>query len=309
MHKVVYNAEPFGYSENAQKLWGEKGYTYVAGSWNEVKEKHQFKGVHGLIVRLQEWVGAPLLAKFPDLKFVVSATTGHDHLDLDYLHARGIQLYSLRPHKAFLDTIPSTAEHTWALLMALFRRLPQANQDVKEGHWRRDLFRGHQLKGKVLGIIGLGRTGSKVARYAQAFDMKVGYYDPNVDSDAHTKYSSLEELLATSDIISLHVHLTDDTAELINKERLSSIKNGAFLINTSRGKICEENALVDALKQGSLKGVATDVLSTELGQMQESPLWQAQQQGLNVIVSPHIGGATWEAMWECEEFIAQKVTE
>ena len=304
---IVYNAEPFGYSEKAVQTWAKKGFGYVEGSWDGIKETLSFPKVKGLIVRLKEYVNSDIINRFPNLKFVVSATTGHDHLDIKYLQEKGIILYSLRPHKEFLDTIPSTAEHTWALLMALLRNVPQANEDVKQGQWRRDLFRGNQLKGKVLGIVGLGRTGSKVAHYASAFNMQVIYFDPYKESEEIERCTQLSQLLLKSDVISLHVHLTEETESLIDINRLKEIKKGAYLINTSRGKVCDENALVMGLENGVLAGVASDVLSTELDELQSSPLWKAQKAGQRVIISPHIGGATWEAMWECEEFIVDTV--
>jgi len=238
---------------------------------------------------------------------LVSATTGLDHIDQEALKQKNIKLISLRGQDDFLNTIPSTAEHTWALLLALIRNIPAANEDVRTGSWNRDKFRGYQLKEKMLGIIGLGRTGRKVAGYAQAFNMRVQYYDPFVDEKQFHKCGQLEELLNSSDIISLHVHLDKGTRHLIGVHNIAALKKGCLLINTSRGDLLDENAVTNALILKNIKGIATDVLSTELDDIKSSPLWQAQQKNENIIITPHIGGASCDAMWACEEFIVDLV--
>lgn len=303
--KVVYNAEPLGYSRKAKEKWVSRGYRYIEGSWEEIDASTDFEEIEVLIVRLKRKVDESILNKFLRLKYVVSATTGHDHLDLSALSKKKIELISLRGHSDFLNTIPSTAEHTWALMMSLLRNIPQSSNDVRDGRWDRDAFRGYQLKNKTLGIIGLGRTGTKVAEYAKAFSMRVIYYDPFVETTAElTKFQSVEDLVSEADIISLHVHLNDETHHLINQEVLRKLKKGSYLINTSRGKVCDEAALVNALLDGKLTGVATDVLYHELTDFKSSPLWKYAQTSDNVIITPHIGGATWDAMHACEEFLA-----
>lgn len=304
---IVYNAEHFGYSEKAVSLWEEKGYTFRKGSWREIETIDSFPEVDILIVRLQRKVDEPVLSKFPNLKKLISATTGLDHIDRDAVDKRGIEIISLKGHDAFLRTIPSTAEHTWALLMALVRNIPTANEDVKTGNWNRDAFRGFQLKDKVLGIIGYGRIGKQVAHYADAFDMNVKFYDPyfHDNSYKYEKVSSLQELLTASDILTIHIHQNNETEHLINENNIHYIKKGAWLINTSRGAVLEEEAIVKALKNQRIRGVATDVLATELTHIEDSPLWQAHKEKYNVIVTPHLGGSTWDAMWACEEFILE----
>jgi D-3-phosphoglycerate dehydrogenase len=304
-YMIVYNAEPLGYSEKAIQNWHNKGYNYTAGSWDVVNKKQTFEGVETLIVRLGRKINAGILDKFPGLKNVVTATTGTDHIELNDLKKRGIKLYCLKEHSDFLDTIPSTAEHTWALIMSLIRNIPAANENVKAGIWNRDKFRGNQLKNKTIGIIGLGRTGKKIAEYATAFAMKVQYYDPYVSSTSFKTCLNLTELLRTSDIISLHVHLNEETKEMVNFKNIKLLKKGCLLINTSRGKVWDEQAVAFALKTKLSSGVATDVLSTELENVQESLLWKLQNENYNIIITPHIGGATWEAMWACEEYLSE----
>lgn len=312
MKNVVLNAEPAGYSQAAIATWKRKGFRYETSTWTDILKTETFSDVTVLIVRLGRKVDANILDRFPKLEKLVSATTGHDHLDVSELKARKIKLVSLRGHTKFLKTIPSTAEHTWGLLLALIRNVPAANEHVKNGSWDRDQFKGYQLKGKTIGIIGLGRIGMQVANYARAFGMEVLYVDPNVKTPRFKKSTNLRQLLSKSDVITLHVHLSDATAGLINKTNLQYVKPGAFFINTSRGGIVEEEALADLLapdKNGKpiLAGVATDVLTTELEDIRKSALWKAQQKGYNVLITPHIGGASWDAMWMCEEYIVNEL--
>lgn len=301
--KTVLNAEPLGYSEEAVYAWKLKGHKYVASSWKEILSKKIFKGVNILIVRLGGRVDREVLNKFPDLETVVSATTGHDHLNIEDIKAQGIRLVSLRGQKKFLTKITATPEHTWGLLLSLVRKIPVANDHVKQGKWERDLFKGHQLQHKTLGIVGLGRIGSKVASYGKSFDMKIQYYDPYVKSSKYKKCNSLAQLLSTSDIVSIHVHLSSETENLLNERNLQNIRQGAFIVNTSRGKVLNERAVVSLMKSKKIAGVASDVLDSELDDISKSQLWKAQQLGYNVIITPHLGGATWESMWECEKFV------
>ncbi len=309
MNPIVYNIEPFGYSEKAIEIWQSKGYYYVEGSHSELADFKDLEKIEILIVRLKLYIDSSVIDHLPNLKAVITATTGLDHIDENALERRKIDLVSLRPHKDFLDTIPSTAEHTWGLLMSLTRNIPAANNDVMKGYWERDNYRGYQLKNKTIGIIGMGRTGKKVAQYAEAFGMRVVFFDPNVENNEYLKVNTLYELAKLSDIVSIHVHLLPSTINLINDSFIKCCKEGVYIINTSRGKICDESALINGLKSKKVKGIATDVLDTELTNITNSQLWQAQRKGENVIITPHIGGATWDAMWDCEEFIATNYIE
>ena len=302
---IVYNAEPFAYSSEAIRLWKSFGYDYREGSWDQLLEASFASDATILIVRLAKKVDEAVLDKFPKLEQIFSATTGHDHIDESEIHCRNIKLVSLRGHDEFLRTIPSTAEHTWALLMSLYRNIPKANQHVLEGGWNRDLFRGYQLQNKVLGIIGYGRTGRKVSHYARAFGMKIIYFDPFVTEDLERKRTTLTEVFAEADILSFHVHLSDQTEKMLNAENISYLNDDCYLINTSRGKVWDETVVVTALRQKKIAGVAVDVLSEEMDKNKRSPLRDALKDGHNVIITPHIGGATWDAISSCEEFLVR----
>lgn len=302
---TVLNFEGDGFSTRAKERWASIG-NYVETSVHTFKELPSLSEVEIIIVRLRSYIGKDITGFFPNLKYIITATTGLDHIDLNSAAASGVQVISLKGETDFLNTISSTSEHTWALLLSLVRNIPASCTSVSKGHWDRDMFKGIQLRKKSIGIIGLGRTGKMVAQYARTFDMEVNYFDPFVTDTSFIKHSSLESLLKVSDVVSIHVHLQKDTENLLNKEMISIMKVGSYFINTSRGKLVDEQALVDQLKCGKIKGVATDVLASELTGIKESELYIAMIAGLNIIITPHIGGATWDAMHLCEEFIVNK---
>lgn len=305
MKSIVFNAEPLDYSPKAVSIWEECGLCYYTGSWEEIFTTGVFDNVKVLIVRLANKVTDKVLEKFPNLEILVSATTGWDHIDLEAIKNRKIELISLRGHNDFLDTIPSTAEHTWALLMSLFRNIPAADNDVRAGIWERDKFRGYQMAGKTIGIVGMGRTGKKVARYAEAFGMVVKYYDPYLpEYNGLFSEDSLVALVEKSNILSLHVHLNEETKHLISSEVLGKLKIGSYLINTSRGLIVNEDCLEEFFVNKKIAGLAADVLANEFEDIKTNILWKLQNKGYNVVLTPHIGGATFDAMHSCEEFVA-----
>lgn len=303
--RCVYNIEPKDYSKKAISIWEESGYQYVEGSWNEYVSFKAKEEVTVLIVRLGGMVTSEVLDAFPNLKFVISATTGHNHLDKAAIAKRDIKLISLRGHEDFLKTIPSTAEFTWALLLNLLRKIPSAISHVEDGNWDRELFKGYQLYGKKIGLVGLGRIGSIVARYAEAFGMIVEYVDPNVENTRYIRKMTLEDLVEDVDILSIHVHSDASNYNLIDAEIISKLKEGAYLLNTSRGEIWDEQAVVDSVLSGKLSGVGTDVVVNETTGREQSPIWKARNHS-NILLTPHIGGASYDAMWQCEIFL-QKI--
>lgn len=302
----ILNLEPVNFSAKAKETV-QQFFVYDELVSNNLSE-HQYNS-NIIIVRLKRIIDKALIDKFPRLAYIVTATTGTDHIDVKHCIEKGIKILSLKPYADFLATIPSTAEHTIALMLALIRNIPKAVNSVEKGQWNRNEFFGQQLKGKKLGIIGMGRTGKMVSKFARAFNMMTGYYDPAVtvnDADV-IKYSSIEKLIYTSDIISIHVHLADDTFHLINEKLKTSFNSEKYLVNTSRGKIIDEKFVYQLLREGLLKGVATDVLEDEFGDVSTNWLHRAMIEGLNVIITPHIGGATMDALHSCEEFICNKL--
>lgn len=244
-----------------------------------------------------------------DLRLIVTATTGATHIDQNALAARRIPLLTLKGQHQFLRNLTPAAEHSWALLMACARRLRGAVSHVLNGGWERVEFPGLMLKGRTLGLIGMGRIGTWMSRYAAAFGMSVVYYDPYAeDVSADVEPLSLEELVCCSDIISIHVHVTEETKGMINQDLLDRFKPGVVFINTSRAELVDEAALVKALKEGRISAVGTDVLLGE-PHIENSPLWQYSQESENVLITPHIGGYCPDAVDKVVEFSSQRVRE
>jgi len=265
-----------------------------------------------IVIRLAHMFDKEVLKSAEKLKYIITPTTGLDHIDTSYCAAKGIQIISLKGEQEFLNGIPSTAEHFFALLLALIRNIPAAFQHVKEGKWDRQLFRGHNLQGMKLGILGMGRVGSQVAGFARAFGMEVLTYDPssNYLHPWMNQMDSAEELFSQSRILSIHIPLNEANIGFVSSDRIELLPQASYMINTSRGDVWDENAVAMALKSGKLSGVATDVLTNETDpeKRDKNPLLQLAVKGYNVLLTPHIAGATYESMHLTEEFVADKFT-
>ena len=260
-----------------------------------------------LVVQLGVNVDKEMIDSAPNLKFIATATTGLDHIDIKYAQSKGIEVISLKGEAGFLNTITSTAELALGLIISLTRKIPSANKSVINGEWDREEFRGTSLRGKTLGIIGYGRLGKMMERFGKAFEMNVVFSDSNVPGGL-----TLEELLEISDIVSIHVPLDESTEGLIGTHELQMMKPNAILINTSRGKIVDEEAVIGALKSRILGGYGTDVLSDELdfsGNEIRSHLVDYSKNNPNVLITPHIGGTTAESRVATDIFIAKKLQE
>lgn len=306
----ILNAEPQGYAREARSLLGEWG-ILVEKEMSRADLLRELGDYDVLIVRLAHHIDREVIEAGRRLKAIVSATTGLDHIDVEYAESQGIAVLSLRGETEFLRSINATAEHTWALLLCLLRWIVPASIAAGNGSWNRDAFRGHELNGKRLGIVGLGRIGEKVARYGQVFGMDVGAYDPTAAEwmDRVWRASSLPELLRWSEVLSLHVPLNSDTEGMIGVPELALLPPGAVLINTSRGELVDEGALVETLKSGRLAGAALDVVANERGEhrRQKSPLLAYARAHDNLLITPHVAGATYESMAKTELFMARKL--
>lgn len=236
------------------------------------------------------------LARAPILRVISTATTGADHIDARALAHRHIPLLTLSSERELLHHLTPAAEHSWLLLMACARRLRGAVQHVLDGRWRREEFPGTMLKGKTLGLVGCGRIGSWMSRYATAFGMHVIGYDPYLDAwPAEITKVALDELLAAADFVSLHVPLSDRTRGLIGAREFSLMKRGVTLINTSRGSITDEAALLASLEEGRIGAAGLDVLDGEPA-IDRHRLVEYARSHDNVVITPHIGGFCPEAV-------------
>jgi D-3-phosphoglycerate dehydrogenase len=264
-----------------------------------------------LWVRLRHRIDAALLDRAPQLRMVVTPTTGLNHIDADALKRRGIRLVSLRGEVEFLKDVRATAEHTLGLMLALIRHIPQAAADVAAGHWRRDRFQGSELYGKTIGIVGFGRLGQIVSRYLQAFDTQVLLSDPRLPegyTDGALRATTLRYLLENSDLVTLHVDLSDETRGFFAAEQFQTMKPGSCFINTARGELIDERALLEALSSGRMAGAALDVLCEETSSgMAHHRLVEYARMHDNLLITPHLGGCTGESKRKTEAFLADKV--
>ncbi len=241
-----------------------------------------------------------LLDAGKNLIVVGRAGVGVDNIDVDAATKRGITVVN-----APTTNIVAAAEHALALMWALARQIPQADASVRRGEWKREQFTGTELVGKRLGLVGLGRVGSEVARRAAGLGMEVVTFDPYVSPERaaqmQVKLVEFEELLTTSDFVSLHTPLTRETKKLIGAEELAKCKRGARLVNAARGALVDENALLDALDAGQLAGAALDVFEPE------PPKNERLLQHPKVVITPHIGGSTEESATRVSLEIAGEV--
>ncbi len=306
MKLLITESEDF--SEKAILELKEHFEVELANIFSEEEFVEKIKEVDALFVRLRFKLSKEILSKAISLQYILTATTGLDHIDVDYFEQKGGQVISLKGETDFLGTIPSTAEHTWGLLLALIRNTIQAFDDVKNGFWRRDLFKGNNLRGKKIGILGMGRVGKQVAHYAEAFGMEVRFYDTQNVVSKFNVFSNAEDLFEWADVISIHIPLSKENIHFINKELLNKLNSNSILINTSRGAVVDEVYLGELLEQNKIKGYATDVLEDELNIcIDENKLVALSKQGYNVIITPHIAGATLESMAMTENFVVEKL--
>lgn len=264
-----------------------------------------------VIVRLRNEIDREVLtAGGQRLRVVATATTGLDHIDLDAAADLGVTILSLRGETAFLKTVAATAEHTWALLLALVRRLPAAVAAGARGATvaDRDLYRGGELRGATLGLVGAGRIGSIVASYGVAFGMAVLAYDPYISTPPAgvVMTDDIQTLCRESDFVSVHVPLDDTTVGLLDRAALEAIGPSGRVVNTSRGAVIDEDALCDLIESGSLGGAALDVVTDERDPAARR-LARIAAESNKVLITPHIGGATHESMTRTERFMAEKL--
>ena len=257
-------------------------------------------GYEALVVRSETKVNREVIEAGKNLQVIARAGIGVDNIDLDAATGAGIAVVN-----APTGNTVAAAEHTMALMLALARNVPAAHQSLQSGEWRRSTFMGVEIRDKTLGICGLGRVGTEVARRAQAFGMRLVGYDPFVAPDYARRIGvelrSLDELLAESDFVTLHTPLTESTRNMLGMQQIEIIKPGSRVINVARGELTDEAALLAGLESGRLSGVALDVFSKE--PPEPSPLLEHPK----VIVTPHLGASTREAQREVAIEAAEQV--
>jgi D-3-phosphoglycerate dehydrogenase len=255
-----------------------------------------------LIVRSAVQADEELLKHAQKLRVIGRAGVGVDNVDLHAATKKGIAVMNTPGANAV-----AVAEHALGMMLAMARHLPRADRSMHEGKWEKKSLQGTELRGKTLGIVGLGRIGMEVARRAIAFGMGVIGHDPYISAAAAeemgVKLVSLDELYAAADYLTLHLGLTPQTERMINAQSLAKMKKGVRIVNCARGELVEEAALVEALKSGQIAGAAMDVFQSE--PLKNSPLQEMD----NVVLTPHIGGSTKEAQAAVGVQIANQVKE
>ncbi len=262
------------------------------------------KDCDALFSFLKDPVDKEVMDAAPRLKIVANYAVGYDNIDVDYAKKKGIVVTNT---PGLLTE--ATADLTWALILSVARRVVEADRFTREGKfkgWKADLMLGMELNGAVLGIIGMGRIGKAVARRALGFGMKVIYYDikkleKEEEERLKATFVPLDDLLQQADVISIHTPLTPQTRNLIDRERVYKIKNGAIFINTARGAVVDEEALIERLEEGSLMGAGFDVYK-------EEPKVNPRLIKLNnVVLLPHIGSATWKTRLAMAHLVADNI--
>ncbi len=253
-----------------------------------------------IVIRSGTRLDEALLAKAQNLRVIGRAGVGVDNVDVETATRQGILVVN-----APESTVVSAAEHTVGLMLALFRNIPQAHASLKAGRWERSRYAGQELAGKTLGILGFGRIGQQVARRALALGMRVVAFDPFVSRDRFRELGvegarSQDDVFASSDVVSLHLPLTEETRAVVNRDTLAHAKGGIRIVNAARGELVDEEALLEALRSGKVAAAALDVFSAE---PYSGPLLELD----NVVVTPHLAASTEEAQDRAGVIVAEQV--
>lgn len=262
-------------------------------------------GYEGLMVRSKFQVDRAFLDAAIKLKFIARAGAGMDNIDEAYAAEKGIMLVN-----APEGNRDAVGEHAVGMLLSLMNNLNRADAEVRAGLWQREANRGYELKGRTVGIIGYGHMGQSFARKLKGFEVDVIAYDKYKTgfSDAYAREVSMEEIVKRSEVLSLHVPLTPETNGLVNDEYLYHFRKPIFLLNTSRGKVLQTQAVLNAIKQGKILGAGLDVLEVEkFPALGVQPWFDELKQSDKVLLSPHVGGWTFESYRKISEVMAQKI--
>jgi glyoxylate reductase len=248
--------------------------------------QQRLRGKHGVLVLLGDRIDRDAIDAGADLKVIANVAVGYDNLDVGYARSKGI--VCTNTPDVLTDAV---ADYTWTLILAITRRLGEGERIVRRGEWKGwafDFMLGTSLAGKQLGIVGAGRIGRAVADRASAFGMRIAVHSRHQAAWPGAEWMSFDRLLATSDVITLHVPLTSDTRKLIDQRALARMKRTAYLVNTTRGAVVDEAAVAWALRERLIAGAALDVFERE-------PIVHPDLLPLeNVVLAPHLGSATRE---------------
>lgn len=243
-----------------------------------------------------------------NISLINTCSTGMNHIDQEYCKEAGIEIYSLTKDRDLINFLPSTSELALGLMMSLLRRIPQSVEHTRNYQWDYTQFVGRQVDGLKIGVIGFGRLGKMFSKFVEALGAEVLVYDPYTSAaPKYRQVDRLEELFETCDVISLHVHVSEETKYMIDEKLLAKSKKSPYIINTSRGEIVDEKAVVNALESNIIAGYGTDVVEDEFGTLRNSPIIKGMRDGLNIIVTPHTGGMTIEGQTKAYTWAVNKL--
>ncbi|MDZ7696611.1 MAG: NAD(P)-dependent oxidoreductase [Deltaproteobacteria bacterium] len=306
MNKVIYIGSDVGFEATLKVLADIATIKHIKAQKETLGEELK-NAVALLDASMKVNITDDMVQKAPLLKIISCATTGSEHIQRAALDKKFIQVRTLKEDPDILKNLTPAAELSWALLIACARRLSAAVKHVQAGEWNRELFPGIMLNGRRLGLIGCGRIGGWMARYGQAFGMEVVGYDPYVRLwPENIEQVTLETLMSTSDFISIHVHLNEETRGLVSRALLAGVKPGAILLNTSRGAIVDEKALLEGLQSGRIHGAGLDVLAGEPITANHALVCYAREHD-NLLITPHCGGFSPDAVRKVCVHAAQKI--
>lgn len=301
---------PIRHIKGALNRLQDKGNIFLleTGTKQEVRELLINKNIDAILCNpnQQTFIIDKDLLDNTSVKLINTCSTGLNHIDVEYCTINNIKIDSLKTDFELLNTLPSTAELSFGLLLDLMRNITKSNNVTKDSKvWDYTPFIGHQLKDFNIGIIGYGRLGKMMSHYCKSFGANVYIYDPYI---IESNVKSLDDLFSICDAISLHVHVTPETKYMINYDLLC--KNVKYLVNTSRGEIVVESDIIKALQENKLLGYAADVIEHEFDNISKSPFFNLENSKLNYIFTPHVGGMTIQGqtkayLWAIDKFKQQ----
>ena len=280
----------------------------ISKNLNKEELKKYAKDVDVIWIRLKNYIDKEILEN-TKIKYIVTATTGLNCIDLQYTKKKKIKVLSLKGEEKFLQNVRATPEFTITCILALLRNIKNASNAVDDYSWNRDYFKGNEIYGKTIGIIGYGRVGRIVARYLKCFGANILVCEKKEKRmPKYIKKVTLDEIFKKSDIVTLHVNYEEENINMINQKLFDLIDKPIYFINTARGELVNEQDLIQAIKENKVIKAAVDVLNHEArNKIKNNKLLKFAIDSNRVLITPHLGGCTKESMEKTEVFMANKL--